>query len=231
MLRSFVTIFATVILTATSTHVLAASQESADAPLEQGTGADGLEASVARRFSAASNDTTGVLHLEVRIGEFDTEASASSAVAPWFEQLRAANNGYRFDLSQLAPVAVEKVADESRAMIGTAPFREDESITLEVAVLSVRDGESLYTYVAWGRYSTPLDEAVEVAERTLGLEPLEFEPVPDIPYKTGGLWDIAPRIEHVPDGLTWVEDYVPCIGVFASVSCQDPQATPAATPA
>ena len=208
----------------------AQNSEATVTPSKQDTAADGLEAAVARVFFAPSLDEARVFSLEVRIGQFDSGEHASHAITPWFDQVRDPGAGYRYDLSRLAPVAVEQVADETRAMIGTAFYLEDESISREVAVLAVRDGRLLYTFVAWGQYSSPIDEVIDVSMRTLGLLAPEFPPVPDIPYETGPLWDLAPRIEHVPEGLSWREDYVPCVGVFGAVPCPDPASTPEATP-
>lgn len=212
--------------------VAAGYQPTSSQGADYGPAAPGLEESNHRSFIAASDASTSWVALEVRVARFSNETSARNAISLWFEQLREVHY-YAYDLAPLRPVAVDTVGDETRAMVGTATHFEEEEWSLEVAALVVRDGDTLFTFLSWHEYSSPLAESVEIARRTLGLEPLEFEPVPDVPYMEGGLWDLTPRIEHLPEGLTWRGDVYPCMGVFQTVECPSdatPVGSPVATP-
>jgi hypothetical protein len=170
------------------------------------------------------------------VATFETEAIASDAISPWFEQTRTAASSV-YDTSALYPVAVETVADESRAVAGISYYLEDDDVSYEFAAVAVRDGETLYTFQVWGNTSSLVDVTIGIAKRVLGIEPLEFAPVPDVGYVEGGLFDLLPRIEHLHKGMTWDRDTYPCVGVFGANECpvegtpESPEATPvSATP-
>lgn len=184
--------------------------------------APGLVDAVARGFTTADGARYPLWSVQIRLAEFEDAESASAAITPWFGEVTSPAGSSTYDTSELYPVAVETIADETRAIAGMAVFREDDDYELHLAVLVVRDGTLLHVYAGWAERASPLDELVAIAERTLGLAPPEFDPVPDVGYSTGGLYDLMPRIEHLPQGMTWVWDYAPCAGVFGASPCPDP---------
>jgi hypothetical protein len=196
---------------------------------QEETQAPGLKESVGRIFSPAGQDGSALGYLEAWAVQFETAENASSAIDLWFDQIREQDQDNTWDLSGIKPVGVEPLSDEVRALTGTVSYYEDDSITAEVAVLVVGDKNVLYTFMGWSDYSWVMDETVDVAKRTLGIDPLEFAPIPSVGYETGGLWDLLPRIEHMPEGLTWEEDFRPCRGAFGAIPCTTPT-TPVATP-
>lgn len=107
------------------------------------------------------------------------------------------------------PIPVEFIGDTTRAAIGLA-VSLDARIQWDAANLAIIEETLLYTFRIWSTQVDGLKELRDTAKRTLGLEPVAFAPVPGIPYETGGLWDLLPRIEHVPQGLSWAGDFSPC---------------------
>lgn len=190
--------------------------------------APGLVDAAGRTFFAWDGDRFPLRSLTAQVVEFEQDTQASAAISAWFEEMRdAASPGY--DTSALTPVAIGTIADETQAMIGTAISRRDRTRTLEVAVVVIRDGNVLYTYDGWSEHEAPLDDVVGISRRVLGLDSLEASPDPEVPYTTGELFDRLPRIEHVPEGLSWSYDFSPCRGVFGASPCGE-SGTPAATP-
>jgi hypothetical protein len=162
-----------------------------------------------RWFDAVEGSGTLLAALQAGVVQYESADNASSAISPWFESVREFDEG-SWGLEGLQPVVVETLADETRAMAGTIVALEDETISYEVAVLAVRVDDILHTFVGWADYSNPLDTILDVAKRTLGIEPLEFDPVPDIPYRTDGLFELLPRLEHLPGGMAWGSDWSNC---------------------
>ncbi len=188
----------------------------------------GLDDAVGRNFIVASDSTYELFYLTARVVSFDTPAEASEAIPLWLEQQQVGELT-RYDLSALRPIAIERVADETQAIVGGAALKTDSDVTAEVAFIAVRDGNVLHLFEAWAQYSSPESTVLDIARRTLGTESLEYDPVPNIEYRTGGLWDSLPRTEHLPAGMTWDGDFVPCVGVLAVAECPN-DATPVATP-
>ena len=195
---------------------------------QDGTAAPGLLNAVARDFRAASDGSTELFYLRVRVASFRTAEDASGAIPLWFEQQRT-GDVFHYDVSEVSPIAITRLADETQALIGTVPFDEDPSITADVAFIAVREGRTLYLFDGWSSYGGVEDRVIDIAERTLGIEPLEFDPVPNVAYTSGAFWDALPRIEHLPAGMTWDGDFSPCVGVLGATDCPD-DATPVATP-
>jgi len=181
--------------------------------------AEGLRASVACFFTTVSDSGWGIFYVEARVAEFENSGHALGIVSEWFAQIEEfSHSNYTL---QLSPVAVKRIADSSRMMMGKAVHVTDEDYTYDVMALAVTEGNVLYSFVVWSTYKVGENEIVGIAERTLGIEPLEYEPVPDVDYEVGGLWDLLPRIEHMPQGLTWDSDVAPCVGVFGINDCID----------
>lgn len=165
--------------------------------------------SASRWFESANGEGYPLAALQVGAVQYSSPDGASSAISPWFDAIRDNDEG-AWDESGLQPVAVETISDETRALVGTVVGREDATDVYEKAVLAVRVDSLFFTFIGWADYSSPLDSVVMVAKRTLGIEPLEFDPVPDIPYRRDALFHVLPRIEHLPDGMTWEEDWSTC---------------------
>jgi len=181
--------------------------------------ANGVQESVARYFSAVSDDASGVIYVEARIADFENTEQAEAAIPAWFQQV--ATQSYDRYTIEMSPVGVERVADGAQLMIGSATFKTDDDYVFNIMALAVNDGNLLYSFVMWSTYDVGESEIVELAQRTLGVSPLQYDPVPGIAYKTGGLWDALPRIEHMPQGLTWDSDIPPCVGVFGINACPE----------
>lgn len=190
--------------------------------------ADGLRASVARYFSSVSDNASGVVYVEVRIAEFESSDQALEVIPLWFDQIkRFPDDNYTV---QISPVGVEQIADSSQLMVGDAIYSGNDDYVFDIMALAVVEGNLLYSFVTWSTYSVGESAIVDMAKRTLGISDPEFPPIPGVGYETGGLWDQLPRIEDMPQGLTWNRDFAPCVGVFGINACPQDDDPPVSTP-
>lgn len=220
--RGLLTRGAQAVLVGLSTPLLqvgsATSQATPDATPVFDPVADGVVASVARLFTTANSSQTNISSLEARVTEFENPEQAQGIASAWFDQIELTDyNDYEFNLS---PVAIDTVADSTRAAIGRASYAPDDDYWWDVTAIAVTSDALFYGFLMFSKYQDGIEVLLDVARRTLGLARPEFAEVPDIPYNTGGLWDLLPRIEHMPAGLTWNADWPPCTGIFGVNECE-----------
>jgi len=204
------------------TAVVATTQEvaSPEASPVAATITAGLRGSAARYFTPASSGDSGVIFVEARVAEFETAGQAIATIPLWLEQAERSPSDDRYTV-EMFPVGVETIADASQLTKGNAVLITDDDYVYDIMALAVADDTLLFTFVVWSTYDVGESEIVGLAKRTLGISPLEYEPVLGVDYETGGLWDLLPRIEHMPQGLTWNNDNAPCIGVFGINECPE----------
>jgi len=143
----------------------------------------GLIDSAGRRFESAGRSSSELVVLDAHVAAFDNYRLASAAIGLWLDESTTDAAGrWRYDTTESRPIAIERVADETQALIGTAISKEDSTETFEVAFVVVREGGLLYLFIGWSAYTGVEDRILLIASRLLGLEPLEFDAVPGIPY-------------------------------------------------
>jgi hypothetical protein len=192
--------------------------------------AAGLQDSASRSFISATGETYGLWSATVWVATFDTEANASAALIPWFDEAKASFAGTGFVFDALAPIGVETIGDETLLQTGPVAYTPDSSYDdVNGSLLAIRQGTTVFTFALITLYSDPVEPAIALASVTLGITEPAVAPVPGVDYMTGGLWDLLPRIEALPIGMTWKADFQPCGGLFASVECSS-EATPEGTP-
>lgn len=161
--------------------------------------------SVSRTFVSVSTRPEALNAARASVAEYEFAEQASDALDHLVQE--AANEMAQNDMSSIFPVAIGNLGDETMAFDGTI---SSEGRSVPVAVLGVRQDSLVYVFsgLTFDASRAPLEALVGVAERTLGLEDPEFESVPGIPYENGGLWDLLPRLEHMPGGMRWYADGV-----------------------
>lgn len=123
----------------------------------------GYESGAYREFAlpdpGISEFVTKMLGFQATLMQFDSAGHASDAIA---FQSAFARGQADWDLDDKA---VERIADASTALTGTAVY---EGTDVNVVVIFVRDGDLVYRFVAISGLYDAFDDTVEIARETLG---------------------------------------------------------------
>jgi hypothetical protein len=76
------------------------------------------------------------------------------------------------------------------------------------AHLSIGQAPFVYTLFGVGEEADPLTDLSDIANRLFGVIPLDRDPVPTTKYRTGGLWGMLPRLEHLLPGFVFEQEWV-----------------------
>ncbi len=78
---------------------------------------------------------------------------------------------------------------------------------LSFATLAVGYGIYVYHFTALGRRSDPMSDIFFVADRLFNVPRSELSPVTDADYRTDGVWAQLPKLEHLPPGFVYGQEW------------------------
>lgn len=113
----------------------------------------------------------------------------------------------------LRPVSIRPIGDEVVAKAGTLNIRKDadsETQNTPAAIISFRDGRFVYLLLGHGTTTNPLQTLADIGEKLVGRTARDyFSTVTADGLHLGGVWDLLPGLEDMPEGFVVASETVP----------------------
>ena len=174
-------------------------------------GLPGIEGAAQRTFAPSEVRQTGTVVIAFGVARF-ADAAAAAAAMPTIvarEVERIAGDG-----GEVRPAAAPDLGDASAAHVGAVGFGADApELAAEITAASLvwRDGPLVFVAIGVAIDGDPLADLVVAAERIEGREPGGAETTAADGMRSGGLWDVLPRPEDLPDGFVFSADSIPAL--------------------
>ena len=166
---------------------------------------EGLRTAVGRTFGPSGFRLVGTLALLFTVTDFENENSAAAGMPQLGDQLIVDLAEQGNDTSGPKSASVRPLGDERIAYAGTLIALEEDDSTFDefmVAALVVREGVFVHFMYGAAIAGDPLADLAAVAEKIIGRQPGgDVTSVGDDGVREGGLWDLLPRIEDLPEGF------------------------------
>ena len=170
----------------------------------------GIEEAVARDFDASGMRLVGTLVFRFAAARFDEPESAEAAIPVVLDRYLDRLGDEAGDVSGVRAASVRDLGDETVARAGEIVTPGEDEPDLTVAILAVRRGALLQLFVGAALAGDPLADVADIAEAGVEREPGgDATPTGDDGMRTGGLWDVLPRLDDLPEGFVFVEERIP----------------------
>ena len=133
--------------------------------------------------------------IEKVAGDLGSEVGAFAADD--FRAISGFHVGY-----DLARTSAPLLGDYSYAAVGTSEDGE-----YDIAILTVWTGSRVFSLIGMGTQGDVLGSLTEIASKTLGEVPAGRAEVTDPEYRLDGVWGDLPRLEHLPAGFVFDQEW------------------------
>jgi hypothetical protein len=176
-------------------------------------GIQGLEDVAQRDFIATGGTFDRTLFLSFLVMRFSSEDAARDGLEPYESNVLQRLEGN--STPALRTATTRSLGDEIRAVAGEIQINDPDGIfdSLVIAHVLVRDGSYIHQAIGgailWG---DPLVDALNVLEKTVGRAPgNETIKIASNGMRVGGLWDMLPLLNDLPEGFVFDEESEPQI--------------------
>jgi hypothetical protein len=189
----------------------------------------GVQDAALRSFAATGLRIASPISLAVEVIRFDSGKHGKDAIDTLLERQmqRLAQGG---DTSGIKRASADKIGDETRAFGGSLKLTDTSAPIEEIAIggAIVRRDEFVFVALVGSLGGDSITPALEIMRKIVDRQPGQGATPTDADgMRTGGLWDMLPTLDDVPEGLTFDEDRVPV--PFDPLPGQDATPTPGTT--
>lgn len=170
----------------------------------------GSENAALRGFNPSGARFVGTAAMVFAVVRFDSPERAEDALPLLLGRFRRNPPGNGGNLTGVRPASVRAIGDDRLAYVGTLEFRDEDRPDSDLALLLVHRDDVVYFMFGLALVGDPLPDLANVAEVIIDREPgARATPVASDGLRTGGLWELLPRLDDLPEGFVFSEDQVP----------------------
>jgi hypothetical protein len=190
----------------------ASAQEPSPTALPTLDGIDGLADAAVRSFEASGIRLIGTAQFSFMVVRFDDVEAARSGIERVIAN-QIARIDQQSDVSDLKRASIGSIGDETLAHAGEVVVDDPGDAAVEPLIVGIVAARRA-AYVQLGQgvalAGDPLVDVSGVLKKTIDrAEGGDATPVDGDGMRTGGLWDMLPRLEDLPEGFVLDEERVP----------------------